>query len=399
MRITICDDDPDSAEEWKDRISAAVGNGHEVFRLPNPVAAIEQLVERKKLATVGKPFDAAVETAFDGIDVLVVDYDLIHIDQKGSRTTGEGVARLARVYSCCRYVIVLNQFARVDFDLGMIGNLASFADVNVFAGLVGEPALWLADAADDFRPSYWHPTIPLVEERKAFLAENPDILDRRVLEFLGLKSAELHGISDAAFAYLSPEVQHLEDLEAVTVLQVLKRLLGELEADGLVASSREMASAFAVSRLAKWLDRAMLRPLDALTDAAHLAERRPYLLEAKAAELADAEFWVSLRGKEAERLTARVPETAQLPLGKRLLARSVYVTARLEQVQGIDKLSDEFDYSILPDTVFAEDTSRFVQRKAAEEFRAGFNNFSDRRYVERLAGRNYGPQRRFAFGD
>ena len=84
MRIAICDDDPDSAEEWKDRISAAVGDGHEVLRLSNPVTAIEQLVERKKLATVGKPFDAAVETVFDGVDVLVVDYDLIHIDPKGS---------------------------------------------------------------------------------------------------------------------------------------------------------------------------------------------------------------------------------------------------------------------------------------------------------------------------
>ena len=306
---------------------------------------------------------------------------------------------MAKVYSCCRYVIVLNQFARVDFDLGMTGNLASFADVNVFAGLVGEASLWLDDPADDFRPSYWHPTIPLVEARKSYLAENPDILDSRVLGLLGLKSAELHGISDAAFAYLSPEVQHLEDLEAVTVLQVLKRLLGEPEADGLVASSREMASAFAVSRIAKWLDRAMLRPLDALIDAAHLAERRPYLLEAEPAELSDAEFWATLRGKEAERLTARVSEGARLLLGERLLARSVYVTARLEQIHDIEKLSDEFDYSILPDTVFAEDTSKFVKRKAAEEFRAGFNNFSDRRYVERLAGRNYGPQRRFAFGD
>lgn len=399
MRITICDDDPGSAEEWKDRIGSVVGNGHEVFRLPNPVLAIEQLVERKKLAAAGKIFDAAAETEFDGIDVLVVDYDLIHIDEKGSRTTGEGVARLARAYSCCRYVIVLNQFARVDFDLGMTGNLASFADVNVFAGLIGEPALWLADTQDDFRPSYWHPTIPLVEARKSYLMENPDVLDRRVLELLGLESSELHGISDAAFAYLSPEVQHLEDLEAITVLQVIQRLLGELEANSLVASSREIASAFAVSRIAKWLDRAMLRPLDALIDGAHLAERRPYLLKAEPEELANAGFWASLRGKEAKRLTGRVPEAAQLPLGARLLARSVYVTARLDQIPDIERLSDEFDYSLLPDTVFAEDTSRFIERKVAEEFRAGFNNFSDRRYIEHLEGRNYGPQRRFAFGD
>lgn len=399
MRIVICDDDQDSAEEWKERIQAVVGVEHDVARLPDPATAIGQLVERKKLATTGKPFDSAVTTVFDGVDVLVVDYDLIHIDQKGSRTTGEGVARLARVYSCCRYVIVLNQFARVDFDLSMTGNLASFADVNVFADLIGEPALWKADAPDDFRPSYWHPTIPVVEARTAYIRENPDVLDRSVLDLLGLKSSELHGISDSAFAYLSPEVQHLDDLPTVTVLQVLQRLLGQPEADGLVASSREMASAFAVSRLAKWLDRAMLRPLDALTDAAHLAERRPYLLGAEQAELADLNFWTTLRGKEAEQLAARVPKTVELPVGKHLLTRSVYVTARVDQIDGIEKMSDDFDYSTLPDTVFTEDTSRFVERKSAEEFRAGFNNFSDRRYVEHVTGRNYGPQRRFAFGD
>jgi hypothetical protein len=324
---------------------------------------------------------------------------LIHIDDRGSRSTGEGVARIARTYSKCKFVVVLNQFSKVDFDLGMTGHLNSFADLNIDSKLVGEPALWIADADCDFRPSYWTPILPVVSSRATYLDSADDLLGKTILEILGLEPGELHGISDTAFAYLSAEAEQLSELSTVKATDFLQRVLGEPESKALLASSQTLASAFIVARLAKWLERAALRPLDALVDAAHLAERRPYLLDATAEQMKDVEYWASLRGKEAAVLESSIPADVQLAVGEAWLGRPVYVNRRLEQVAGIRKKSEAFDYSILPDVVFAEDSSRFVPRDQAEEFRAGFNNFSDRRFVENFGDRTYGPQRRFAFGD
>lgn len=398
MKILICDDRPDLAEQWKSEIEATVGPDHAVARLLDPVKALQQLVDRRKLADKGEVFDPATPTELDGTDILVVDYDLIGIDENGNRPTGEGFAKLAQVYSPCRYVIVLNQFARVDFDLAMTGHLSSFADVNVSAELVGEPALWKAGTEQDFRPSVWTPTIPTVEARRAYLDENPDLLDRPILELLGLEPRELHGISDSAFAYLSTEVQQLDDLAGITLLQVVERVLGATEAAGLVASSREMAIAFGVSGLANWLDRAMLRPLDALIDTAHLIERRPYLLDATPEELADAEFRKALQDRGGRAFGREGP-------AGRASRRPSPAFGQGDVCHGTNRSHcgprrDGRRLRLL-------DTSRRRFRRGqlavpVAEYGAGVSRGLQqfqRSPVRRDGQADYGPQRRFAFGD
>ena len=58
----------------------------------------------------------------------------------------------------------------------------------------------------------------------------------------------------------------------------------------------------------------------------------------------------------------------------------------------------EFDFSRVPRIAFMEDSSEFVEISQGTEFRAGFHNAFDRRFVKRIEGVSYGPQRRFAFG-
>jgi hypothetical protein len=193
--------------------------------------------------------------------------------------------------------------------------------------------------------------------------------------------------------------EKLEDLAGVTAADLVVRLLGELEGNALLASAPDIANAFAVSRVAKWLDRAVLRPLDALIDAPHFVERWPFLIEPGQGDMSDPHFWRSLRGKEGEFLSAKTPPGARLAIADRLIGKEVYVLARVVDDDALHKLSDAFDFSASADVVFAEDTSRFVLRETATEFRAGFSNFNDRRFIEKLPDKTYGPQRRFAFGD
>lgn len=177
MKIRVCDDETSSADEWVEAIHGALGADHSVERLLEPLAAIQELVDRKvsALEPEKKKFDAESSVCLDDIDILVVDFDLIHIDTGGNRTTGEGVARLAKAYSNCGLVVVLNQYSKVDFDLSMTGHLTSFADVNVDALTVGEPSLWLAASTVDFKPSYWSPLLDVLPARRSCAAASSEL--------------------------------------------------------------------------------------------------------------------------------------------------------------------------------------------------------------------------------
>lgn len=397
MIIRICDDDQDSAETWVAEIASVVGDAHSVERLEHPVPAIEVLVDRKKAAQDTGSFDVVQPTQFDDFDILVVDYDLIHIDKGGNRTTGEGVARLAKAYSRCNLVVVLNQFSKVDFDLTMTGHLESWADVNIDARSVGEPSLWQAGGSD-FAPSYWAPLLELADQRKAFAEKLAGQMDAPILAALELSTDDLTGISDQAFAFLSESAKALDQLGTVTSAEFIRQSLAKKDADALLASPPEFAARLVASRIAHWLDRSVWRPLDALIDAAHLIERRPYLTTATADQMLDLGWWASLRNGELGALREEVKAAALLGQVSRLVGKPVFSNARLEADALSTELANAYDYPPTADVVFAEDTSRFVERSAAKEFRAGFGNFNDRRFVEYLQGKDYGPVRRFAFG-
>lgn len=400
MRIRVCDDEAASADEWVDAIQGAVGPDHSVERLQEPLAAIQELVDRKVAATDPntKKFDAIAALRLDDIDILVVDFDLIHIDEGGNRTTGEGVARLAKAYSRCGLVVVLNQFSKVDFDLSMTGHLTSFADVNVDALTVGEPALWCAASRADFKPSYWSPLLDVLPARRDRAAAFAEALDEPMLAQIGLRPDDLRGISDDAFSFLSETADALAALADISGRTFLTKVLGADEAEAVIASSRTIAANLLVSRLAKWLDRGIARPLEAAVDAAHLVLQRPYLLDATPEDLLSEDFWRYLRGGEADKLIQRVREVAFLEDASALVGKPLFAINRLERDRELSELADAYDFPPTADMVFAEDTSRFIPRPAAKPFRAGFGNFNDRRFVEGTAKR-YGPSRHFAFGD
>lgn len=400
MKIRVCDDEAENADEWVEAISRAVGPDHSVERLQDPIPAIQELVDRKIAATdpERKCFDPEAAVRLDDIDILVVDFDLIHIDAGGNRTTGEGVARLAKAYSKCGLVVVLNQYLSVDFDLSMTGHLTSFADVNVDARTVGEPSLWLAECDTDFKPSYWSPLLDVLPKRRRCAAEFVDAFDEPMLAKIGLGPEDLRGISDVAFSFLSDTANALSQLADITGRAFLEKVLGAEESEAVIASSRMIAANLLVSRLAKWLDRGIARPLEAVADAAHLALQRPYLLDATPDDLLNENYWRQLRGVEADRLIQRVRDVAYLEKPSLLVGKPLFAVGRLERDGEVARLADAYEYPMTADMVFAEDTSRFIPRAAARPFRAGFKNFHDRRFVESIDKR-YGPSRHYAFGD
>jgi hypothetical protein len=400
MRIRVCDDVEDIADGWVAAIKEVVPQDWDVARLVAAKDDVSQLLQRKlAIENGGEALGQASE--FDPVDVLVVDYDLLHLDDTGSRTTGEGVARLARSFSTCGAIVVMNQFKGPQFDLGMRGHLESFAEVNIEASLVGQTALWQScePEAGRFNPTTWTPLPDLLSSGRGLAATFAEKgFDTQIMPLLGLDAEALAELSDTAFGFVSQSAQTAEDLSAVTMREFLERSLDAPIVACLVEKAPQVLYAFAAFRLVKWLDRAVLRPMDVLVDAAHLLERLPFMIDTAKTDPGDASQWAKAAASPKDGLRWDVLEKYQNVLASSALGRPVFDWFRIAKDDQIDELQDDY-LKAQPNRFFlAEDTSRFVEKAGLTRFRADFHNFGDRRGIEKLGDISYGPLRRIRFG-
>jgi hypothetical protein len=371
-----------------------------VARMPEAKAEVSHLLLRKLAAERGED-PMAVPCGFDDVDILAVDYDLLHLDDAGGRTTGEGVARLARTFSKCGVIVVMNQYKGPQFDLGMRGHLDSLADVNVDANLIGSPALWndLAPAELQFDPTTWIPLAKLYAAARELSASfEAGGFGVKIMPLIGLAEDGLSELSDTAFGFLSVDAETTVELAGYTVDQFLQRSLSDELVETLKNHSPKTLFDFAAFRIAKWLDRAVLRPMDVLIDALHLVDRLPFLMDPQKTDATNAADWSQAAAEPAQTLRWEVLEKYKNEKASLVLGRIVFDWFRLSNDDAIDKLQDA--YLDLQQDRFhlAEDTSRFVTREKLTRYRADFHNFRDRRAVERLPDITYGPLRRLSFG-
>lgn len=400
MRVRVCDDVETIADGWVKAIQG-VTEGYDVARMDSAKDQVSNLLRRKLAAEKGED-PMAVPCGFDDIDILAVDYDLLHLDEAGGRTTGEGVARLARTFSSCGVIVVMNQFKGPQFDLGMRGHLDSYADVNVDANLIGRRALWqtLEPAAGQFNPTTWTP-LPVLLAAARHLATDLEQAgpDAAIMSVLGLPEAALAELSDTAFGFVDSKAETTEQLAKVSVRDFLDQSLRE-EAlfSALEKHSPKTLFAFAAFRIAKWLERAVLRPMDVLVDGLHLVDRLPFMIDPNKVAVADANNWHKAAADPSESLRWEILAKYVNDEASTYLGRTVFDWYRLAEDAHIEELQDAYIQADTPRFFLAEDTSRFVERDAVTRFRADFHNFGDRRAVERLADISYGPMRRVTFG-
>ncbi len=399
MQIRVCDDDMEIADGWVTEIRNVVPESFDVDSIKEAKEEVSTLLKRKlAVKTKENPFDHP--TMFDELDILVVDYDLLHLDKDGNRTTGEGIARLARSYSKCGAIVVMNQFKGPQFDLGMRGHLDSHADINVDAELIGCRALWEDIPAEgEFKPTTWT-LLPDLLAAARDLAEKLSSggMDSAIMPILGLEEAALAELSDTAFGFLSSEAETANDLASVTVRKFLDRSLNASIVECLSNHAAELLFNFAAFRIVKWLDRAVLRPMDVLIDTVHLVDRLPFVIDLDKTDVSNSVAWAEAAAKPSERLCWDVLERFHNQPASKALGRAVFDWYKITLDDEIDEMQDK--YLEEPPTRFhlAEDTSRFVGKDALTRYRADFHNFGDRRAIEKLDGITYGPLRRIRFG-
>lgn len=396
-KVLILDDDSDRANGWVLGIKATLDN-LDVAAVSKDEAAghVEVLLDRQREIR-DQGTSTRDDCIFDSVDILVVDYDLVHISDGHGRFTGEGICRLAHAYSNCGLVVVLNQFIEADFDLSQRGNpRSSHADLNVSADHIANRGLWVDHDWEDFRPWHW-PILPDAAERHAkfrdLLSKNPEV---KLLELLGFTESLAERLSDDAVGFIDPESHTIDDLMNVTVTGFLENNSHATDPrDGTALAEHEVPYRFSLiaNRISKWIKRMVVGPRNLLIDLPHLVERYPFLLPEE--QLKNPETW--------DQLTSGVPDWFKDVLPENVLADSglwsrvphVWLPL-LEADKEFQEKRYDFIYSGIPEWVFAEDHSRFLPEGDAKMFKAEFNNEFDRRFAKDIAGVNYAPKRRFA---
>jgi hypothetical protein len=397
-KILILDDHVDSAEDWRESIAGTLNDEASVktVKLADAAEHIEQLLTRQRAARNTEAF-AGGGSIFDDVDILIVDYDLVHISDGHGRFTGEGICRLAQAYSDCGLVVILNQFVEADFDLSQRGNpSSSHADLNISSAHVASRGLWNANDWEDFRPWHW-PVLPDASDRhkqmKELISSHPDA---ELLPLLGFTEELAQLLTDDAVGFIDPEARTIADLMKVTLPDFLRGNSHAVDhRDGEVLCENKISYRFglAASRLTKWLKRMVVGPRNLLVDLPHLIERYPFLLPPEM--LVNTHSWEELKTGVPDWFKDRIPDQAWAP--STLWSRVPHVwMPLLEKDSSFQELRYDFDYSSAPELVFAEDHSRFLSIDNAKMFKAEFNNEFDRRFVKEIDGVKYAPKRRFA---
>lgn len=426
MKVLICDDEPTRSAEIAGRVADA-GQAKPVQLLdPQLTAELKELFGSvKKCIDDPEKFTALPELSFsDGVDIVILDNNLAHLDVAGARLTAESIAGYIRAFTSAPYIISLNKNPDVDFDLRyLVGDYSTRADLALNTEHLANPALWdanPANATDGFLPWYWPHLQKAAARRLAQYKVVLEHLDEPVFTTLGFDAEAISLLSPHALGALSSKAEsdgvHEDGLapDEITFRHVFiardrslpvqyeRTKLSEAEkaGNGLI---REIIARIVAADIDLWFRRDVAGPQEPLVDIPHLLMRLPFLLGGRANDLNEWNKCISL-------------DRAPYGLEKRLFddhleqwkfANDIWVPHacfwwhKLKADKDLNELFFVEKQVEWADVVFCEDRSAFAEREPANgvspvEFPAEFEGAWGRRCVAHLDGKQYAPRSRFA---
>ncbi len=390
--VLLCDDRPTFGHAWVETIRGAAPESHYHVRDTPDEGDIWDAIKEIYARRTATRSREQVACLFDDVDILVLDFDFLHVDDVSALHTGESLAGLARIYADVEVVVVVNQFPPAQFDLSLRGHVASDADINIDGNLLGTQGLWTDPPWEGFRPWHWQTLYRAVHTQKARQALVRDYWTKPIVEALGMQEEDVNRLSDTAFGFIAPDSKDWRQLQQHTFERFVCRSANGRVARDLAESNPEAAFRFASARIGKWLERLVLGPQDVLIDLPHLVQRYPFLLGAK---VHDVKAWNEMVCEEST-TNLCLPDGCLFGVPG-FLSRPAVWRHRFENDGGVQETRCAYDFSTVPPFVFLEDVSRFAPLDEAKEFRAGHHNAFDRRFVECVEGVTYAPQRRLAW--
>jgi len=326
------------------------------------------------------------------------------------------------------YLVSLNKNPEIDFDLRyLVGDYETRADIALNTDHLSNGALWTrnrADAEDGFLPWYWPELRAAPARRRQQIAFVRDHLKEPVLPALAIPTDQdsLGFLSRHAKGALSPDAETdgagdggdgipIGSVTFQDVFVARSRSLPtaeEREKVGAGADAGNGALADLVARVVAadidlWFRRDVVAPQEMLIDVPHLLMRMPFLLGAKARDLAEWNKAID----EGKPPFGMDPTLFQSHIAKARHQHDIWVPStafRWPDLKANDELNALFFSSKQEDwadVVFCEDLSAFLERSpkagpSPVEFSAEFAGSWARRHVAKLEDVHYAPLSQFA---
>lgn len=393
MKVLLVEDDDALRDEWVDALKSGAVHATDEVHVEveeNVSAFVDQLEARREAARSGARDEPYTGENVDTTDLLIIDYDLTLANVA---LTGRRVSYLARCYSSCGVIMLLNERGDSWFDLRLHGDLEAVAQVNVGGRQLANPGLWRGGRPEYFRPWEW----PVVTEAVIDLASRVEIvsrdLDAPAMETLGIPSSVVQAMPRAIVEVLWTH----GDLRAATFNDLGASLLRRKDQLGLAGRARLVAA-----QLASWLETVVLPGQNVLVDAPHLVSRYPSLLMGPREDVstwdgtADLSLTAEAAGIDVEKI-----EAARLTAGS-WVSRPAWFWSAVSENQEIAEVRDPWSSRTAP-FVFAEDLSRFLPPDVARAFTSDVDSPFVRRFARGPSdddpfGRavDYIPAQRFA---
>lgn len=292
MKIRVFDDNEKSRKHFLERI-LTVGLSPDRFDIDlltinDFQEALNGMQERQAAFRKEGRWETIDSNILDDVDILIIDYDLFEAQPF---LDAERIAYLARVFTTCGIIVVLNRIGHNTFDLTLKDHFESFADLDIGQDQLGNPFLWTTDRRfpNGFAPWYW-PALPvLAEDFRKRVEDVQKAIDRNdsIWTFFGFSETTRNSMPQELIQLLgdTPEETKFEDF----VLQsnfglALKDRAKAVEEDGSIRDTRTIARV-AAARIGKWLEYQILPEMDILIDAPHLALRLPSLVKGDEIEI------------------------------------------------------------------------------------------------------------------
>ncbi|MEP0806539.1 MAG: hypothetical protein HRF47_13715 [Chloroflexota bacterium] len=400
LQVRILDDELQKRDEFCQRItSTGIQADVEVVKPEDLRDLFQELLDRQNQFRTKGCWASDVSTIFDETDILIVDNELrdFFVEQR-IFTDADHVAYMARCFSRCKHILVVNRVGYNPFDttgnFSYLDQFDAFSDLEIGQSQLSSKALW-GTGKEDFHPWYWF--VPQkwleefdrrVEDAKNGLRENKSILrffgleefrdwlPRRILQTLGAGREYTFGefVRTSSFA-LAPKDR-----------ATLPEHLTDETIDNLAP--------IVAARLWKWLEFQVLPELDILSDAPHLVSRFPSLLEG---DHGTVETWNAV----AARHVTDVPNLSMTLIKAHRfkplhwLTRPAWHWRKVMNDENVPDVREPWKIEYVP-FGFCEDTSSFLDKTRTVSYRTATDSSFSERYLKKVEGVEYMPPQRLA---
>ncbi len=404
-KIRILDDEPNKRESFRKLVlEARVPSEYDIKLIgPEEVKAsfgamLARQSEFRKHGywTTEKPSDMPL----DGVDILIVDNELREFFQEiGIFTSADEVAYMARCFSTCKLILIVNRTTPNPFDLtgnaSYLGQFEAFSDLEIGQAQLSSRALW-GTGEDVFHPWYWFVLPRWIEEfdRRLQDAETALRTDADVLTFFGLEGVKewlprrvLQTLGDG-------RLYTFREFVLTSSFALSPRDRAHFENQMLEETSIKNLAPIVAARLWKWLEVQVLPELDIFVDAPHLVMRFPSLLEGDHSNI---EAWSAVAVRHSDGVPNMKMELLEAHCfsRKHWLSRPAWYWRTVMNDKTIPDVREPWNIEYVS-VAFCEDTSLFAQEEEAKPYRTAVDSPFGLRNIKKLDNVDYQPLQRLA---